>query len=97
MHHREPMNNVGFEQISVTASAASLTVPARARRAEIQVLTADIYYVEDGGTPSATNGMEAYNGKSLPYLDHDYRTILLNFKAIRQGSTNAKLNVNYYD
>ena len=91
-----PLNSLGDEQLTVSNVAVGLTLPAGARRAVIQVKTAAIYFTEDGGTPASNNGLTAVAEDVLEYLGADYRTVLTNFKAIRQ-SADASLNVLYYD
>ena len=91
-----PRKFVGDAQVTVSSSAVGLTVPSVARRAVIQVTGADIYFTEDGGTPSSSKGREATLDDILEYLDADYRTVLLDFRAIRQ-SADAILKCVFYD
>ena len=98
MSTERALNPKGDEQITVSSTVMGLTnLPNAARRAVIQVKTAGIYFTEDGVTPSSTNGLSAEADDILEYLDADYQTVLKNFKAIYQGTTDAKLKVTYYD
>lgn len=92
-----PLNPKGDEQVTVSNVAVGLTVPSGARRAVIQVKTAAIYFCEDGGTPSSSNGLTADIDDILEYLDADYASLLPRFKAIRQGAADATLKILYYD
>lgn len=88
--------SVGHERIVVSTTAKSLTVPTPSARhtqkAEILVTDADIVYKTDGNTPTATNGGRRQAGDRFKV---EGATDLANFKAIRQGSVDATLWVDY--
>jgi len=81
--------------LSVGATAVTLTMPSgpKPRVAEVQVMGAPIRYWTDGSTPTATQGLrlEPYERKGLA----SYAEVV-NFSAIREGSTSATLEVMYY-
>ena len=89
-------NPKGDEQVTVSGTAIGITLPSGAVRAVIQVTANAIYFTEDGGTPSSSNGLEANAGDILNYLDANYASVLGKFKAIRQSS-DAVLKIEYYD
>ena len=82
--------------ISVTSGAAVALLSRpneRARRAVIQVLTGDIYFRDDGGTPSSSYGQLIPAGDIYVY-DGD-ATAMANFKAIAASAT-ASVRVAWY-
>lgn len=89
------------EQVSVVGSTSLTTAKVdntanypdfKAAGAVIDVKDADIYYTTDGSTPSATNGINAFNGDVLPLAGYQK---VKQFKAIQQSGS-PKLNVQYY-
>lgn len=79
--------------LSVAATVVTLTVPAVAMVAEIYVRTAPIVFTRDGTDPTATKGFQA-NVQDIIVLNS--RDELDKFKAIRQGSTSATVDVEYF-
>jgi len=79
--------------IDDTAGGKTLTVPTAARAALITVYGAPIRFWTDGTAPTNATGHRAdvYDQIELPN-----RKELVNFKAIREGGTNATLEVTYY-
>ena len=82
------------ESITVddTAGGTSLSAPSKARTASIQVLTANIRFWTDGGTPTTSAGIRAGDGDWILLSTPDE---ISGFKAIREGSTSATLQVTY--
>jgi hypothetical protein len=80
----------GYQRISGLSAATALTVPAGAKRALVQVLTQNVYYRDDGGTVSTTNGMRLDVGGM--YLFNDNLSAL---RFIQEAST-AELRILYY-
>lgn len=81
--------------VSTTSIALTSTVPSNAYYAYVQVVTSGIYYSVNSNraTPSSTVGHEANAGDDL----HLYgKRDLDNFRAVRQGGTDATLKVSYY-
>lgn len=62
-----PTTSAGYQQITATGTAQSLTVPSGATIAEICVETAAIRYRDDGTAPTATVGMPAAAGTCFAY------------------------------
>ena len=79
--------------LSIGASAVTLTVPNTAMVAEIYVRTAAIVFTRDGTTPTATKGIQANVGDIILL---NSREELENFSAIRQTSTSATVDVEYF-
>lgn len=87
----------GYQKdLAITATAVSLTVPAGSKGAVIRVISEDIIFTEDGSTPTSSNGLPAYSGETVEYLDADYEFVLSKWSAIRMGGVNASVSVAYY-
>lgn len=92
---------VAFEQITVAATAigfTSATISAgnghiQANSASCRNETAQIRFTIDGTTPTTTVGTLLEIGDSFILSSPD---LLQNFKAIRTGSTSAKLSCSYF-
>lgn len=82
------------ETLTVAAVAiAFATVPAGANHAEVHVWDADVSVTLDGATaPTATLGIRQADGQTFELEGVDEIT---NFKAIRLGTTSARLYVEY--
>jgi hypothetical protein len=85
-----PTTSAGYQQITATSSAASLTVPSGATIAEFCVETAAIRYRDDGTDPSTTVGMPAAAGTCFAYSGP-----LRAFRFIAQTGSPV-INVLYY-
>ena len=83
---------LGFQKLTVSDSAVGLTVPLNANRALIVVEDATIRWRDDGSDPSTTVGTPLLQNQSM-VLDHE--DSLAAFKAIRDDSTDAVLNITY--
>lgn len=81
--------------LSVAGTVATLTVPRTAMCAEIYVRTSSppIVFTRDGTDPTSTQGIQA-NGGDLILLNS--RDELERFKAIRQTSTSATVDCEYF-
>ena len=93
-HPDEHDNYISYQQLTVADTAVGLTVPPNANKAIIVVEDATIRWRADGTDPTSIVGTKAFVNATI-ILD----TVgdLSNFKAIRQGSTNAQLSINYYE
>lgn len=83
----------GYEQVTVSSTAVGLTPPAGASRAVCVVEAQPLRYREDGTDPTATVGFLAV---ATTVFELPSKTAIDNFKAIRDGGTDAVLSVNYY-
>ena len=79
--------------LSISTSTVSLTIPRTAMAAEIYVRTASIVFKKDSGTPTATEGFQA-NADDIILLNS--RDELDGFRAVRQGGTDATVDVMYF-
>lgn len=84
---------LGYEQVAVSSTAIGITPPSGTRRAFIQCESNAIRYRDDGTDPDATTGMMLYPANVVQLTD---LLSLTQFKAIRTGSADAKINVSYY-
>lgn len=91
------LNTLGYQQLTVAATAASLTVPAGAKRAVAVVSGANIRVRYDGTAPTSTVGFPVDSGDIIEFLGANYRTELVNAQFIRTGAVSATLDINYYD
>lgn len=83
-------SGLGFQRIAGIASATGLTVPTGAKRALVQVLAQNVYYRDDGGTVTTTNGMRLDVGGM--YLFNDSLSAL----SFIQETATAELRILYY-
>jgi len=81
--------------LTVSSTAVPLTSPPdEARAAEIYVRTASVVFVRSpGDPPTATRGFQADAGDII--LLHSQSEVQ-NFRAIRQGATDATLDIEYF-
>lgn len=79
--------------LAISTTAVSLTVPTSAMVGEIYVRTASIVFKRDTGTPTATEGFQA-NVADIIVLNS--RDELDGFRAVRQGGTDATLDVEFF-
>jgi hypothetical protein len=82
---------LGYQQITATGTAASLTVPAGAKMAVISVETAAIRWRDDGVDPTTTVGMPV----AAAATPIEYSGPLANFRLIAQTGSPI-VNVSYY-
>ena len=85
---------ISFEQISINTAAGLTTIPSNANKAVITVETAGLRYRDDGTNPTSSVGHNMRVG-SVIFLNG--RNAVLNFKAIKSGTANSKINVDYYE
>lgn len=86
---------VGFEQRTVSTSAVGFaSIPLQANKAIVVVEDATIRYREDGTNPTSSVGTKQFVNSTIII---EGRTRLTQFRAIRQGSTDALLSINYYE
>jgi hypothetical protein len=88
----QALKPAGYEQISVSTVVKTLTVPAGAVRASVNVESQDIRARDDGTAPDASTGMLIKANVNFEIIGS---AALAAFKAIR-ASSDAKLNVSYY-
>jgi len=81
---------LGYQQLSVSGTAATLTVPTGATTALISVSTQAIRYRDDGVAPTAGAGFPVSAGSVINYCVQ-----LAAFQAIAQTGT-AVLDILYY-
>lgn len=83
----------GYQQITVSNTAISLSVPAGVTRAKLFVEAQPIRWRDDDTAPTATVGVLAKADTVIEL----YGTISINqFQAIKDDTTDATLNVVYY-
>lgn len=94
-----PLSDVGGAQFALAVSSAtSLTVPAAAKHAIINVNTQAVRWTTDGTAPTASKGIHvAANGQiSFMDLNIDYRAVLKSLQVIQEAAS-ATLDVLYFD
>lgn len=97
-----PIATTGFQQLTVTTSAATLaalcsgsTIPAETRHALFYPTGQSIRWTADGGSPTATLGM-VIEASALTVFENQ-RPILDNMKVISaHASSSATLNVHFF-
>lgn len=92
------LKTIAQERITVAGDVVRLTFtnfldPPLARAALITVETATIRYLTDGTDPTASTGILAYPGAKIELHNPGE---LWDFRAIRQGSTSATIQVEYF-
>lgn len=86
---------IGHEQLVVSTSAVGLaSIPQNATKAIIVVEDKTIRWREDGTDPTSSVGTKSFLDTTIIL---DSRPRIDGFKAIRQGTSDAKLSVNYYE
>lgn len=91
------INCTGFEALTVSNSAVGLTVPSGTHKALIVCESAGVRCREDGTDPTATTGALIRDGDVVEYMDSNWESTLNTVRFIRDGGTDATLNVHYYD
>lgn len=84
----------GYQQLTVSTSAVSLTIPATSNVATFALIrcsTANIRWRDDGTAPTSTVGEPLNAGEILEYDGQ-----LSKFQAIRSGAADATLDIEYY-
>lgn len=86
---------LGYEQKTVSTTAVGLTsIPAGASRAIVMVEAQSLRYREDGTAPTSSVGVLCV---ATTRFELESRQAILDFKAIRSGSTDSVISVNYYN
>lgn len=89
-----PLAPAGYEQITISTTALSLTIPnTRVKMAVVLVEAQPLRYRDDGTAPTAAIGTLIQANESFSICG----SALARFQAIRSGATDAVLNVNYYE
>lgn len=84
---------LGYQQLTVSTTAVGLTVPAKAIRAVIGVEAQPIRWRDDGSNPTSSAGMLQKADTTIELYDPQSINA---FKAIRDDSSDATLNISYY-
>ncbi len=79
--------------LAVSTTVVTLTVPRAGMCAEIYVRTAAVVFTRDGSAPTATRGIQAAIGDIVLLNSRDE---LDKVRFIRQGATDAALDVEYF-
>ena len=90
---RSPLVTGNQYGLSVADTVVTLTVPAAAMCAEIYVRTASIVFTRTGVDPTSTAGFQADVGDIILL---NSRAELDGFEAIRQTSTSATVDEEYF-
>ena len=90
---RSPLPTGAQFGLSIADTVVTLTVPAAAMVAEIYVRTAPIVFTRDGTDHTSTKGIQA---EIADIIMLNSRAELDRFKAIRQTSTSATVDVEYF-
>ena len=86
---------MGFEQLVINDTAGGFaSLPDGANKAILTVDDSNIRYRDDGNDPTASVGVLAYR---LATIVLHSRKALEQFSAIRKGSSNASLDILYYE
>jgi hypothetical protein len=88
-------NPIGYQQLTVTTSPQSLTVPAGAVRAIITAEGDTVRYRDDGGAPTSTLGLPLTALASIELISGGS---IANFQVIKDASATSTplLNISYY-
>ena len=94
------LRQFAFEEITVSTAVKNLTVATykasggwgSAQKAQVQVLNAPIRVKLNGDSPTTTAGFVESNGSSF-MLENEAE--ILGFRAIRDGGSDAKIQVSY--
>lgn len=89
---------VGYEQVTVSDSAVSLSPPSDATKAILGVENNPLRYRDDGTSPTATTGflLNASGNNTAPQVVLNSKESMDDFEAIRDGTSDAVLNALYY-
>ena len=89
--------STGRQQLTVSNSAVTLTVPSETAGALIYVGSNPIRFTLDGTDPTSSLGIALSAGDFIDLTDPDadYRGLLLAMKLIRSGSSDAVCDIEY--
>jgi len=91
--HPIGLKPLGYEQITVSTTAKTLTIPSGAVRAVLVAEAQPLRYRVDGTSPTSTVGFLVASG--IPF--ELYGSVTLDqFRTIRSGGTDSVLSVHYY-
>jgi hypothetical protein len=88
---------LGYQSLTVSTSVVTLTLPSgkMPRAANIAVSGQPIRFTRDGlTTPSASVGLRAIAGQYIHLVSTEQ---IQNFKAIREGGSDATIAIEYVD
>ena len=98
------VNNVAFTNEAVTASAATITVPAGAKGAIITVQTAAVAFRMDGTAPVAAAGSstvlnveDILTFDSWTYPGNNWRSVLKAIQFVENTVTDGVLAIEWFD
>lgn len=88
-------NPVGYEQKAVSGSAVGFaSIPYNANKAVVVVENATIRWRDDGTNPDTDVGTRSFLNTTIILKS---RKAIIDFRAIKDGTTDAKLSVSYYE
>ena len=88
-------NPLDYEQKVISDSAVGFaSIPPKANKAVVVVEEKTIRWRDDGTDPTSSVGTKSFVNTTFIL---DGRTSITKFRAIRQGTANAKLSIRYYD
>lgn len=88
-------NPLDYEQKVISNSAVGFaSIPPNANKAVVVVEDKTIRWRDDGTNPTSSVGTKSFVNTTFVL---EGRTSITKFRAIRQGSADAKLSVRYYD
>ena len=94
------LNSVGSQQLTVSTSAVSLTMPTstRPKHATISIGSNPVRYLATGTAPTSTTGTPLVAGAYLNCMDPniDYFGFLKTVQFIRSGGADATLDIEYF-
>ena|SRR5437879_5605020 len=82
----------GYQQLTVSTTAVSLTVPAGTQMAVVLNETQPVRYRDDGVAPTASVGVLVGAGQALSVCSAAVTAI----QFIRQGATDSLMSISYY-
>ena len=95
----EATNSIGHQQLTVSTTAVSLTVPTgkHPKHALITVQTAGVRWRGDGTAPTASVGNPLAADERLDLSDPmgNYSSLIANIQFIRSGGADATLDIEY--
>lgn len=86
---------IGFQQLTVSTTAVTLTVPANCTGALIRAESNPVRFRADGTAPTSSVGLPISNTDTIPLMLYGNGT-LKNFQVIRSGGADATLDVMYF-
>lgn len=91
------LTGLGTEQLTVSSTSIGFaSIPANAVRAYVRVRGANIFVENDGTAASTSAGLRVDDGSFIDLTDARY-VLLSDFRFIRAVSTDATLDIMYYN